>query len=159
MNISEKKTLCELIDETVEILQLYETATKPIIEVDFDEIGRYLDERTELMEKLRDIVKRENEIISVQPDADALGKIFRLEALDKTYDGETGELAKKLKAENILYRRIEALEMQVEERLAEERKRLDRDFVQVSKTKRVIDYMEYTAKPAIFRGSTFDTSQ
>ncbi len=158
MNISDKNKLSGLIDKTIDILEEYIEETKPLAEEDFNKLECYLDNRNALMQKLRGIYAEEKQVISAQDDKDILSEIFMLKKLDESYSGDTAELARKLRAEKILYDRIESIEKLVDERFSEAREMLDKDFAQLNKTKQVIDYMEQTAKPEIFRGVKFDKS-
>lgn len=158
MTSSEKKILSDYIDEKIDLLVEYEEASKPIPEAEFEDIGECLDRRTDIMDELKEVTEKENSVISSLEERKALESIFRLVGLDKTYDGEIEELAVKLRSQKILFSRIEKLEEEIVKRLEDEKRQLDKDLLQISKSKQVIDYMEQTAKPVIFNGGSFDKS-
>ncbi len=156
MTTAERDALCALIDSKIDVMEEINKITVPLVEEDFDELGGYFEKRAEYMSELGNIFAKEREIIKTQKNSETLGKLFSLKELDKNYEGDEEIIARKLRAQKIIYDRIIAKEKLVEERLSAARESLEEEFDRLNKTKQVVDYMETTAKPVIVSGNKLD---
>lgn len=156
MTAEEKITLCNLIDESIELMQDYKNATAALTEESFDALLPYLTERNKLMFEIKGVIAKEDAIIERSDEKGTLKEIFRLRGLDKEYEGDVSELAKKLSSLKILYDITEKLEKEFELLMQYERADLADEFANLSKQRQVIDYIEQTASSGNFSSGALD---
>lgn len=156
MTAEEKIILSSLIDESIDLMEDYKNATKALTEESFDALLPYLTERNKLMFEIKGVIAKEDAVIATCEEKEILSEIFRLRCLDKDYDGDIGELAKKLSSLKILYDITEKLEKEFELLMQYERADLADEFANLSKTRQVIDYIEQSANSGNFSSGALD---
>ena len=156
MTAEEKNILSSLIDESIELMQDYKNATAALTEEPFDSLLPYLTERNKLMFEIKGVIAKEDAIIAGCGEKETLKEIFRLRGLEKNYEGDIAELAKKLSSLKILYDITEKLEKEFELLLQYERSDLADEFANISKQRQVIDYIEQTASSGNFSSGALD---
>ena len=156
MTAEEKIILSNLIDESIDLMQDYKNATAALTEESFDALLPYLTERNKLMFEIKGVIAKEDAIIAGCEEKDILTEIFRLRGLDKEYEGDVGELAKKLSSLKILYDITEKLEKEFEVLMQYEKADLADEFANLTKQKQVIDYIEQGVSSGNFSSGALD---
>ena len=156
MTAEEKNILCNLIDESIDLMQDYKNATKALTEESFDALLPYLTERNKLMFEIKGVIAKEDAVIATCEEKEILAEIFRLRGLDKEYSGDSGELAKKLSSLKIRYDITEELEKEFELLMQYERADLADEFANLTKPKQVIDYIEQGVSSGNFSSGALD---
>ena len=156
MTAEEKIILSGLIDESIDLMEDYKNATKALTEESFDALLPYLTERNKLMFEIKGVIAKEETIIAGCKEKEILSEIFRLRGLDKEYEGDVGELAKKLSSLKILYDITEKLEKEFELLMQYEKSDLADEFANLTKQKQVIDYIEQGASSGNFSSGALD---
>ena len=157
MDKSQLHKISDMLDEKLSLMDDYNSITLKLTMDDFDCFDKLLEARQGIIEKVNSLDTEIKKFVSGESlrEQEALKKLFSMNNLNEDYN-DMNELRDKLiKLKSILVE-IQDKEHTVSKRLIEYKLELSEELLRLGKGKQVINYMDITSKPDLYKGSKFD---
>lgn len=144
------------LENKTEKFKEYDGVTAQLLATDFDEMNAIFDVRRDILDEITDINDKLDKVISEIPEDEKSDITLIVKNYKVIGNGKYPEIEKNIKEQNYIKKSVAQKEKQLGEKLKSFKKDLDEQVLQINKNKQVIDYMDSTSKPELFKGKEFD---
>ena len=151
------KKLSDLLDTKISIMDDYDSITLKLTMDDFDCFDKLLGARQGIIDKVNALDSDIKAVIAGEAfqEQNTLKKLFAMNNLEEDYKDMNDLKNKLVKLKSILVS-IQGKEHIVSKRLIEYKSEISEELLRLGKGKQVINYMDMTSKPDLYKGSKFD---